>query len=313
MFVKKVFIFFVILSISLGSAVFADSPPSPLAPGQIKIDGDGSDWSEISPFMNEFGVSSNSKDAIDAKNFHIGFTKNDLYFKVVLNPSPSGFAVKDDISILQIMFDSDMNDSTGNRDSKVYKVIPKGFETRFELSLNKNKEVIGRLYSKDGNFNEIIKEWKSGSENLGVKDNSVEIKIPYNLIKFTPAQKDVRIRMLFAEFANMTDKGGYSKQSLKLDFAALNTIPKVTSGGDSTSKSGFSIWHLIVLTLWIVSILCSFAIAPKAGLSPGLAAINLIPFLGQLAFLFILAFGQWPMHKDYQKLEDRLREFNEDI
>ena len=312
MLVKKfIILIFIVLSTMLASA---DSPPSPFAEGQIKIDGDSSDWNSASPFMNEFGISSSSSDAIDAKSFHMGFSKSNFYFKVILSPSPDSFDAKEELSIMQIMFDADMNDSTGNRDHKVYKVIPKGFETRFELFITPQKDIIGRLYSEEDGFMREIKEWKSGSEYLASKNGNVEIKIPYSLINFSPGAKQAGIRMLFAEYANMTDKGGYSKQSIKLDFAVLNTIPAVSAEkGKVESEGGFTIWKLIVLALWIVSILCSFAIAPKAGLSTGLAAINFIPFLGQIAFLFILAFGQWPMHKDYQKLEDRLREYNEEV
>ena len=314
MFMKKILLCLIIISSCVINGAFADSPPSPLAPGQITVDGDSSDWSDISPFMNEFGVSSSAKDSIDAKSFHMGFTKSDFYFNVVLSPSPTSFSAKEDLSIMQLMFDADTNDSTGNREAKVYKVIPKGFETRFELILTKNNQLVGKLFSKDDEFKKVIKEWKAGSANLAASGDNVEIRIPYNLINFKPGQKDATIRILFAEYANMADKGGYSKQSLKLDFAILENLSAVSSeSGAATGGSGFSIWHLIVLTLWVVSILCGFAIAPKAGLSMGLAAINIIPFLGQLAFLFILAFGQWPMHKDYQKLEDRLREYNEDV
>ncbi|MCM8541135.1 MAG: hypothetical protein NE328_12740 [Lentisphaeraceae bacterium] len=311
MFVKKFILVFLIIICT--QQAFADSPPSPFADGVIKIDGDGSDWSSAAPFMNEFGINSSSNEAIDAKSFHMGFSKSNFYFKVILSPSPDSFSANEELSILQIMFDADMNDSTGNRDSKVYKVIPKGFETRFELFVTQSKEVIGRLYSSDDNFNRVLKEWKSGSENLASKNGTVEIKIPFSLINFTPGANQGGIRMLFAEYANMADKGGYSKQSLTLAFSVLDKLAPVVAEKGATGESGFTIWKLIVLALWVVSILCAFAIAPKAGLSPGLAALNFIPFLGQIAFLFILAFGQWPMHKDYQKLEDRLREFDEEV
>ncbi|MCM8528084.1 MAG: hypothetical protein NE327_16295 [Lentisphaeraceae bacterium] len=311
MFVNKLFV--IIFMFAAVLSISADSPPSPLAQDQIKIDGDSSDWNSISPFMDEIGISSSSSDFVDAKSFHMGFSKSEFLFKVILSPSPGSFDAKEELSIMQIMFDADMNDSTGNRDSKVYKVIPKGFETRFELFITPSKNIIGRLYSHEDNFGRVLKEWNSGSEFLASANGNVEIKIPYSLINFSPGANQAGIRMLFAEHANMTDKGGYSKQSLKLDFAVLNTIPAAQPEKAAEGKSRFTIWHLIVITIWVVSILCSFAIAPKAGLSSGLAAINFIPFLGQIAFLFILAFGQWPMHKDYQKLEDRLREFNEDI
>lgn len=311
--IKRLFILTVVFSVFCFSAQ-ADSPPEPLAPDRIKIDGDGGDWSGIDPFMSEFGLGKKEDGQIDVKNFHMGFSQDAFFFKAVLDPDPTSVSPSEDLSVLQLIFDSDSNEVTGNIGSKIYKVVPKGFETRFELVLTKDKQLVGRMYSSDDSFNKLITEWKSGSENLGVSGSTVEFKIPYSMINFKSSQGAESIRILFAEFANMTSKEGYSKQIIKLDFGAIKKGKTVSSKNEAaSSEGGFSIFHLIFLTIWIVSILCGFAIAPKAGLSNGLAAVNLVPFLGQLIFLFVLAFGQWPLHKDYQKLEDRLREFDEEI
>ena len=311
--IKRLFILIAVFSIFCLPAL-ADSPPEPLAPDRIKIDGDAGDWAGINAFMGEFGLGKKEDGQIDVKSLHMGFSQDAFFFKAVLDPSPSSVSPNEDLSILQLIFDSDSNDVTGNMGSKVYKVVPKGFETRFELVLTKNKELVGRMYSSDDSFNKLITEWKTGSDNLGASGSTIEFKVPYSMINFKSSQGAESIRILFAEFANMTSKEGYSKQVIKLDFGAIKQGKAVATKSDATSsEGGFSIFHLIVLTIWIVSILCGFAIAPKAGLSTGLAAVNLVPFLGQLIFLFVLAFGEWPLHKDYQKLEDRLREFDEEI
>jgi hypothetical protein len=120
-----------------------------------------------------------------------------------------------------------------------------------------------------------------------------------------------KVRFLFAEFANSKKGDGYSKIVYALNFKATAKESAGVAEAGGGEDSGFGIWHLMVLTIWIVSILCAFAIAPKAGLSTGLALINLVPFLGQLAFLFILAFNKWPLHADYHALEERIRELEQ--
>ena len=57
--------------------------------------------------------------------------------------------------------------------------------------------------------------------------------------------------------------------------------------------------------------LTSFVIFPKSGYSASLAAVNLVPFAGQFAVLFILAFMRWPIHEDYNKLKQHIDEMKE--
>ena len=293
----------------------AENPFPSSSEDAIKIDGNDSDWSGIKAFKDPF-CGTKQKDTVDVKTLHAVFTKTHFIYKFVLDPEPSKFSAKNDLSILQVVYDVDNNKSTGATSKQLfYKHKATGFERRIEVVINKNKEVTAKVYSSDNNFGKVLKTWKSGSENFSVKGNVVEMKVPYELINFKPQSGLNKLRMYFAEFANSTGNSGYEPLSLTLDYSSLN---KVESKEDSSSKSsdgggGSKIYLLMLATIWLVSILCGFAIAPKAGLSNGVAAINFIPFIGQLAFLFILAFGQWPLHKDYQKLEDRLREFDDVI
>ena len=312
--INKFFIYTVLIFI-FGFTSMAENPFPPFAEDKIKIDGDASDWSGVKAFKDPFCGPKKGNDTIDVKTLHAGFTKSHFIYKMVLNPSPSSFSAKDKTSIMQIVFDADNNKSTGASNSElIYKLKALGFDYRVELFINKNKEITATLFSKDNGFNKKIEDWKSGSENLSVKGDILELKVPYDLIKFKPSSGMTKLRMYFAEFANSEGNAGYAPLSLTLDYSALNSVTANSSGSESADeKSGFEIFHLMLITIWIVSILCGFAIAPKAGLTAGVAAINFIPFVGQLVFLFILAFGQWPLHKDYQKLEDRLREFDDVI
>ena len=310
------FLVYSVLAFIFGYTAMAENPFPPFAEDQIKIDGDASDWSGVKAFKDPFCGPKKGNDTIDVKSLHAGFTKTHFIYKMVLNPSPDSFSGKATTSIVQIVFDSDNNKSTGASNSElIYKLKALGFDYRVEVSINKDKEISATLFSKDNGFNKKIEDWKNGSENLSVKGDILELKVPYDLIKFKPSSGMTKLRMYFAEFANSEGNSGYAPLSLTLDYSALNSV-KANNSSDSESSAvdgGFDIYHLIIITIWIVSILCGFSIAPKAGLTAGVAAINFIPFVGQLVFLFILAFGQWPLHKDYQKLEDRLREFDDVI
>ena len=314
MLVSKNFILKTLLLFVFSFSAIAENPFPPLAEDAITIDGNDSDWSGVEAFKDPFGLGKKG-DSIDVKSLHAGFTQSHFVYKVVLDPDPGSFSPKETTSILQILYDPDANESTGSNSSQVYKIKPKGFHSRVELSINKNKEIIATLYSNDNDFNKKVKEWKNGSENLAVKGNIVELKVPYDIINFKPSSGLTPLRIYFAEFSNKDSKSGYVPLNLTLDYGSLKTaaVSKSSSSESGKKEGGFNIFHLMIITTWIVSILCGFAIAPKAGLSTGIAAVNLIPFLGQLIFFFILAFGQWPLHKDYQKLEDRLREFDDVI
>ncbi len=309
-------IFSTVLTVLFTFSAIGENPFPPFAEDQIKIDGDDSDWSGIEAFKEPFCGPKKGNDTIDVKSLHAGFTKTHFIYKMVLDPSPAAFSAKGSTSIMQIVYDSDNDKSTGaSKDSLIYKLKAEGFERRVEISINNKKEITASLYSKENGFNKKIKDWKNGSGNLSVKGDVLELKVPYDLLAFKPESGPTKLRMYFAEFANSEGKLGYAPLSLTLDYSALKTVVAKNSSGTKSSdeKSDFNIYHLMLITIWIVSILCGFAIAPKAGLTTGIAALNLIPFLGQLVFLFILAFGQWPLHKDYHKLEDRLREFDDVI
>lgn len=308
------FTLYIIFAISFCFSGLAENPFPPVLEDQIKIDGDASDWSGIDVFKEPFCGPKKDDKTIDVKSLHAAFTETHFIYKMVLDPSPQSFS-NDKVSIMQVVYDADNNKSTGaTSEQLIYKLKAAGFETRIELSIS-NKEISASLYSYENDFNKKIQEWKNGSENLGVKGNTVELKVPYDLIKFKPSSALTTLRMYFAEFSNSEGNLGYAPLNLTLDYSALKDLTAKSSSEAESSdkKGGFDIYHLMLITIWIVSILCSFAIAPKAGLTPGMAALNFIPFIGQLVFLFILAFGQWPLHKDYQKLEDRLREFDDVI
>lgn len=57
---------------------------------------------------------------------------------------------------------------------------------------------------------------------------------------------------------------------------------------------------LLVLYLWLF-----YRIFKKAGYSGWYTLINLIPYVGSVIVLFILAFGQWPIERGMQQGYDR--------
>ena len=54
------------------------------------------------------------------------------------------------------------------------------------------------------------------------------------------------------------------------------------------------IWFVIVIGFTAFFIWCYWRIFSKAGMSGALALLNLIPAVGPLICLIILAFGEWP-------------------
>lgn len=63
----------------------------------------------------------------------------------------------------------------------------------------------------------------------------------------------------------------------------------------------FVIWGIVVLAILAVSILVYCKIFSKAGYSPAMALLLLVPF-GNLILLLILAFGQWPILRELEAL-----------
>jgi branched-subunit amino acid transport protein AzlD len=72
----------------------------------------------------------------------------------------------------------------------------------------------------------------------------------------------------------------------------------VTAKGDSIVGDFFQPWHLIILTVVAIPVVLS-AILPywqifkKAGFSPALSLLMLVPFVG-IVVLFVVAFSDWP-------------------
>jgi hypothetical protein len=309
--VKKLYLFILFVSTLTG---LAQTGPVLIADSQIKIDGSASDWTSSQLITKSFGKSTPKGGFIDVSLFHLAYTPSKFVFKAFVNPSIEKYTPDgDEESILHISFDLDADDKTGSSADFKYLILNpgsyKGYEYRYDL-LKVKGDIVGRLYSHKDGFKKPVKVWKNGDAMLNGKKNNIEFAVPYDVLGFeADGKKKVKLRFVEVGHAQVIKDGtgAFSGKILTLDF----TKPVKEVNEEEVSESGFSIWHLILLTLWVVSILCSFAIAPKAGLSPGLAAINLLPFIGQVIFLFILAFGEWPLHKDFNKLEARIRDYEE--
>jgi RsiW-degrading membrane proteinase PrsW (M82 family) len=58
-------------------------------------------------------------------------------------------------------------------------------------------------------------------------------------------------------------------------------------------------WHLILLFIALIPIVAVFGVLPywficrKAGFSPWLCLLNVIPLIGNIALVFLLAFADW--------------------
>lgn len=286
---------------------YGQGQPKYVEEGTISIDGSSSDWSGVTGILSDFGAKSPSSDFVDVKATKMAYSKSHFYFSIDTNVQLGSWKPKQNTSAFQIYFDVDAEQATGNTKMKAYDIAAiMGYEYRIEVSVLKSNSVQAKLYTKMNNFNKEESSWKA-SENFKTSGSTMEFKIPLDLLKITASGKK-RVRFLFAEYANSKSAEGYKKVVYPLDFSAANKPAVEKEAASSESSGGFGIWHLMVITIWIVAMLCSFAIAPKAGLSTGVALVNIIPFFGQLAFLFILAFNKWPLHKDYESLENKIRE-----
>ena len=307
---KYIFLVMVALFMIGAPNSYGQGQPKFVEEGSIKIDGSFSDWSGVKSIFPDFGGKPSSSDFVDAKVTKMAYSKTHLYFSIDTNKQLESWKPKSDTSAFQIYFDVDAEQATGSGKLKAYDMATiMGYEYRIEVKVLKNKKVDARLYSKMDSFNKKVAKWVPG-DSFKTEGSSMEFKIPLDILNVS-ASGIKKVRFLFAEFANSKSKDGYSKIVYALDFSKAAAPAEAASGESSEGSEGSggsAIWLLMVITIWIVSMLCAFAIVPKAGLSTGMALINIIPFFGQLAFLFILAFNQWPLHKDYNALENRLKE-----
>jgi hypothetical protein len=60
---------------------------------------------------------------------------------------------------------------------------------------------------------------------------------------------------------------------------------------------GCAFWIVFLLVLMAFPVFCFWRIFTKAGYAGAMALIWLIPGVGPLIVICILAFGEWPIHK----------------
>lgn len=84
--------------------------------------------------------------------------------------------------------------------------------------------------------------------------------------------------------------------------AALSSLALLRPGDDAAAAgllAGFAcIYIVVVAAITAFFIFCLWRIFTKAGYSGAMALIPLIPGLGGIICLCILAFGAWPIHQD---------------
>jgi len=305
----KSFSFFILTLLAFSTSLLAQSPQQ-FADGKLKVDGKKTDWGSTKALYDDLGAGVIDKKLIDVQKLYMGYDSENLYIYTTFSEDPTS---KSNVQIFSMSFDSDATGSTGNSEKyNVYEKAPiSGFNHRVDIAVANSKLEV-KLFSSASNLGKFL----NNVSTFTLSGNVLEMSIPLVDLDID-AEKDSKVRIFFAEFANSTAKSGYSKKSFSFskkmsveeaaeaDAKEAATTDSAKSNGSST---GFYILLLMLGTVWGVSILCAFAIAPKAGLSSGTAAISLIPFAGTIIFLFILAFGKWPLHKDYSKLEAQNRE-----
>ncbi|MCM8533427.1 MAG: hypothetical protein NE330_19830 [Lentisphaeraceae bacterium] len=295
-------IFSLLVMLSVNS--FSQAAPVYVPEGTIKIDGDVSDWSGTATLFSDLGAKSPNGDFVDVKQSKVAFNKTHLLFNFKTNAILNEWKPKEDISILQIYFDVDANQNTGCDKLKAYEAKIMGYEFRVEVKVDTSGKISADLYSKSDGFNSKVNSWDSSSD-FSAKGSSMEFRIPLDTLNI-PNSGVAKVRFLFAEFANSKSGAGYTKIVYPLNFKQLEKDATSEASEEAGSSSSSSIYLLMVIATWIISLLCGFAIVPKAGLGSGVALINIIPFIGQIVFLFILAFNKWPLHDDYNKLEKKI-------
>ena len=86
-------------------------------------------------------------------------------------------------------------------------------------------------------------------------------------------------------------------------FAPLNTIlvqgtPYDRDVAAGVMAIGCILWFILVIAFLIFSVFAFWKIFSKAGFSGALSFLTLIPGIGFLIVICILAFGDWPALKD---------------
>lgn len=79
-----------------------------------------------------------------------------------------------------------------------------------------------------------------------------------------------------------------------------------TYGPEITPAAGICFvvaYLLIILVVLVLSILIFCKIFSKAGYHWAMGLLVLIPVFGQIIVLLVLAFGQWPIHRELQALK----------
>ncbi len=78
----------------------------------------------------------------------------------------------------------------------------------------------------------------------------------------------------------------------------MDNSQDVTNAGAATAAmmgTFFVVWMLFIVAMVALFIWFYWRIFQKAGFSGALALLNLVPGVGQLICILILAFGDWPV------------------
>ena len=65
----------------------------------------------------------------------------------------------------------------------------------------------------------------------------------------------------------------------------------------------FAVYAIIILAILAVTLLVFCKIFSKAGYHWAMGLLVLVPLFGQIIVLLVLAFGQWPIHRELQALK----------
>jgi len=90
-------------------------------------------------------------------------------------------------------------------------------------------------------------------------------------------------------------------------YAARDPLSDLFGGyGSPTAMTGFGCFMAVAsvvvgLLLLIFAIYCHWRICAKAGYSGALSLIMLIPLIGPIILLLIIAFGNWPISRQSEK------------
>lgn len=81
-----------------------------------------------------------------------------------------------------------------------------------------------------------------------------------------------------------------------------NSIALLRPGADGAALAGMMafgcvFWAILILAAMVFPIFCFWRIFAKAGYNGAMSLIWLVPFVGPLVVICILAFGTWPSEK----------------